>query len=276
MIRYSRFMSRNPDLVPTPIVDVNGRLTVVHKLRSMFSKAPKIPAPGPAVAGSTPGGSVSTPAVAVRQLMRMLPVPTDKIEVQELSDRLSSNFSTESLDWLSGVLSEGGPLAEGVGKQIVDARFGEGESGITEAEAFEIDVRNNVAFYPLLGIDDYAEVRGMVWSLGLAERFGGTRDFTPMSEDKKQRCAAAMIAARDVASRYPVPLHEEGYPVFMHKRRIGGIGSVLNEPLFSFVFENPDERAEIVDAVVASNSMNPEVLRGVMSGVTLPLAEGAL
>lgn len=269
MIRYSRFMSRNPDLVPTPIVDVNGRLTVVHKLRGMFSKAPKIPAPGPTVAGSTP-------AMAAKSLTKMLPVPTDKADAQELSDRLSSHFSDESLNWFAGVLSEGGPLADGVGKHLANARFYDGETGESDAESLEIEVRNNVAFFPLLGIDDYAEVRGMVRSLTLAERFGGTRDFTTMSEDQRERCAAAMIAAQEVASRYPVPLHEEGYPVFMHSRRTGGVGSVLNEPLFSFVFDNPDERAEIVDAVVSSKSMNPEVLRGVMSGITLPLAEGAL
>ena len=51
---------------------------------------------------------------------------------------------------------------------------------------------------------------------------------------------------------------------------------VLKEPLFSFVLNNPDEVADIVDAVAKYETTEPEVLRGLISGIALPLAGGAL
>jgi hypothetical protein len=270
-------MPKNPDLVPTVIVDVNGRTTVVHKLRKLLGgAATRIPSPAKIPTGSLPGEGASTPAGAVKSLMRMLPVPADKAVARELSDSLSSHFSVESLNWFAGVLAEGGPLAEGAGKHLASTRFADGEEGQTEAADLEAEVRSIAAFFPLLGVEDYAEVRGMVWSLRLTPRFAEARDFAAWTEDQRERCAATMIAASEVAMRYPAPLHEEGYPVFTHSRRTGGKGSVLNEPLFSFVFDNHDERAEIVDAVVESKSMDPEMLRGVMGGITLSLADGGL
>lgn len=276
--RYSRSMPKNPDLVPTVIVDVNGRTTVVHKLRKLFggslssSSTARIPAP--AVPG--PGARKIT---VVNSLMKMLPVPADKSQAKRLSHNLQSYFPLESLRWFAEVLSEGGPLAKGVGKHLTGAYSTQGYEGYVaklQAEDVETGIRNNVMFYRLLDADNYAEVDSLVHGLGLSEPFHDVVDFTGLEEAISNQCVAVMTAARDLIAKYPGGSYEPSLPVSLSAAWDDNEWAVLKEPLFSFVMDNPDEVTEIVDAVVKYRTTDITVLRGLMTGIHLPLAGGAL
>jgi hypothetical protein len=273
-------MPKNPDLVPTVIVDVNGRTTIVHKLRRLFGgssspSASRIPAPSPTPAAPVLKEGASKPAV-VKSLMKMLPVKADRTEARVLSNNLYNHFPLESLKWFAGVLADGGTLAEGVGNHLATAHFTVGVVGQIDAAQVEKEIINNVFFYPLLGIDDYAEVKKLVWSLKMTDKFKDVNDFSTLSEDEKNRCAATMVAAYELKKKYPAvgghPLHPVDTPSLLP----GVKGAILKEPLYSFVFNNPNEMAEIVDTVVEHKTMDPVELRGLMSGITRPLAGGAL
>lgn len=272
-------MSRNPDLIPTVIVDVNGRTTIVHKLRKLFggsseSSASRFPAPA-APASRLLSEDAPLPVV-VKSLMKMLPLPEDRSDVRILRNYLSNNFPVESLRWFAEVISKDGALADEVSDQLVAAQFDVDVMGGIDGEKLEREIRKNVFFYPLLGIDDYAKVKELVWSLKLTDKFKDVDDFSTLSEDEKNRCVATMVAAHGLKRNYPAVGGHPTHPVYTPSMLRGGTGAVLKEPLYSFVFDNPDEVDEIVAAVIEHKTMDPSVLRGMMSGITAPLAEGTL
>lgn len=273
-------MSRNPDLVPTVIVDVNGRTTIVHKLRKLFggssgASASRFPAPVASPESRLLSEDAPLPVV-VKSLMKMLPLPEDKSDVKILKNFLSNNFPVESLRWFAEVISRDGSLADGVRDHLVSAQFNVDFAGRIDGEKLEREIRKNAFFYPLLGIDDYAEVKSLVWSLNMTSKFRNVDDFSTLSEDKRDRCVATMVAAHELERNYPAVGQHPTHPVYTPSLLHGGTGKLLKEPLYSFVFDNPDEVAQIVDAVIEHKTMDPSVLRGLMTGIAAPLAEGTL
>lgn len=209
--------------------------------------------------------------------MKMLPVKADSTEARVLSNNLYNHFPMESLKWIAGVIDEGGTLADGVANHIVTTEFMEGVVGEIEAAQAEKEIRNNAFFFPFLGVDDYAEVNGLVWCLKLTATFKNVNDFTTLTDDERERCVATMIAAHELKGRYPAAINYPSHPVYVPTlMRQGGHGAVLNDPLFSFVLNNPGEVREIVETAVEHGTMDPVELRGLMSGITRPLAGGAL
>jgi len=208
--------------------------------------------------------------------MKMLPVPDNKDKAKRLSDNLHRHFSVESLHWFDEVLSEGGPLAYGVGKHLTGTQFTMGTLAKIDADDVETDIRNNVMFYKLLGADDYAMVDDLVHGLWVSEQFNEVVDFTGVTEPVRDQCVAVMTAALNLSLRYPAVSSHRSHPVKFSSTWDDNKSRVLKEPLFSFVMDNPSEVAEIVDTVIEHKTTDTSVLRGLMSGIQLPLADGAL
>jgi hypothetical protein len=137
----------------------------------------------------------------------------------------------------------------------------------------ELEMRNNLLFCSLLGEFGYSDVNSLVWGLSLSERFHRV-DFAALGEGELAGCVAAMRAARELAESYPVG---DGSPVRLWRLAANGhTACVLDEPLLSFVVDNPGEAELIVDMVLKHEVWDPALLRGLMSGTVLPLAGGAL
>lgn len=230
---------------------------------------------------------------AVERVLKNLELPPMGSEyVQNLRASLMSEACpVESLHWFAGMLAAGGAPASDLREQLASKHLLDGPVHDWYVRGIEVHVRNNLLFLPLLG-EEYQVVDALVRGLRYSDRFlvassgvvrcaaPRVKDFSLCGDEELGGYVAVMRAALELRGRYPEtgahPVTEYSLPRHTASRQVAYI---LGEPLFSFVFDNPDEVERIVGLVVSRRMTDPVALRelmGVASSVTAPLVAGAL
>ena len=271
-MRYSWVMPKNPDLVPTVIVDVNGRTTVVHRLRQLFaasgaSGGARIPAP--VVASTTPPRKV-----VLKSLLNSLSESvqlTRRSDIKMLKEGLDYCFSDDSLRWLSEAVARKDSFGSAAAKQIVQY------SSTWRQNLLKLEprLRSEAMFQDALDIDDYGTVHGLVYGLGF--EFTKVNDFRELDEHSLSQCVALMKTTHALSERYPViDENHMDHPVYQVQTYLGFDGWILKDPLHSLVMERPEDAEAIAEYAVQRHTTDANLIRALLSGIPSPLAEGGL
>lgn len=270
-------MPKNPDLVPTVIVDVNGRTTVVHKLRKMLSSTSKrsgskMPVP------SIPGERAWKSTI-VKTLMKTAPSAaglTDKDAITKMEKNLFMNFTESSLRFFCEVMAREDGTSAAVAKQLAQCKFPDDNSARIVADRLEKKIRTNIMFCDSLNTDDYDEIKELVLGLRQQLPFYQT-DLWSLNERRWGQAVAVVKATKRLTEEYPASIDNESHPVDQYSHSVKGWESlVLDVQLFEMVMSRPEDMDQIVDAVIENKTSNPEIINGVMMGISAPLADGAL
>lgn len=272
-------MPKNPDLVPTVIVDVNGRTTIVHKLRNLFSSsksqatASRIPAP-------VTKGAVVLKSALVDELMRSVSMAaglTDKSDIERLGKNLHANFSEDALCFFCRVMAREDGFSVGAAKQIAGWNFPYESDGVIDNNGLEVTIRNNALFYPILGVEDYDELYGLVrGTQNTYQDADEEHDFRSLDKRGIEQCAALMMTTKKLNEQYPLPLSDDGHPVKRYLYGGAKVWSLRSRQLYSLVMDRPEDMDKIVEMVVKHRTTNRASLNGLLMGIDAPLAEGAL
>jgi hypothetical protein len=269
-------MPKNPDLVPTVIVDVNGRTTIVHKLRKLFSSS------GSRSSGSRiPAPVTTTPkSVVMNELMKSLPDAaglTDKTTIEDLRRGLNDNYPLGTLRYIRAIMERGDDFSVSVAKHLAQQDFPADGSAKVHGDHIEVTLRNNVMFSQILGIDDYDEVNGLVrGTQNMNSDLIEMRNLLYLGEPEIKQFAAVAKATRALRDQYPLSLSDANHPVREYQYGEATTWSLNSRDLYALLMERPESMDEIVEVVVKHQTTERYRIWGLMLDAEGPMAEGAL
>lgn len=251
-------MVKNQNLIPTLVVDVNGKTTTVHKKPQGAASNKSIPAP---VDTSSFGlaNSIADACANATHLGEM----GDRAR-HDFRNDLRFTYSLESLQRIDSEIRKGGVAAEGIIQQLR-----EGES--------EWNILGTLHFYPKLGIDDYKHAGTLVRSLNDYEYFAEQGGKCKSDENVEQQCIGVITLTHHLDALSTLPPNDIAHPLrYDYDRRNFLSMSIKDERVMNMVIERPDEAKTIAEIVAKHGNADPNFIMGVMHGFNPALAEGGL
>lgn len=249
-------MASRENLVPDVITDVNGRVTTVYrKPQSSLSKFIQVP---PVIATSKED-----------QLQALTGKVADLIGVDERWEldglyRTLKFYSKELLSELDAALDD------------EDANFTTSLAGLVFGDDHAETVRESILFAPRLGLDDMGEAFTLVRSLKKYKRFYGHRDLSLAPEDVQDDCVSLMGLTRLLAQQ---DVNESSTALEYWDQSSRGLAPmpvVTDEELIDFALESPSNLERVQKVIMDYSTADPNVIKGILSGLAPTLAAGSL
>lgn len=260
-------MNRNTRLVPTPIVDKNGKPTVVHRKPPKASSGAVIPGPITEPAGTSRRAVVERVSRIVESIMDSTDVNRgiERGMVRKMMDEL---HSTEFLLSMEKYLGSTGSESVGVAEQI---SYGESERPILET----------LHFHSQLEGANYTRTAAQVESLRFYQIAPSGADLLGGDELVQEQLLAVLKVTdaieRTLTSRVPVGVDADHPLRHIHTSFMGQpVHELRDYALVELVKERSAEADQMSAIISEYKTYDPQVIRGILDGVTPSLAIGSL
>lgn len=251
-------MAPRENLVPNVITDVNGKVTTVYRKPPLAFAKEFTPLFPPVVANMREG-----------VLQGLKDRVADMIGLDEPRDldalyKSLRYYSKEFLDQL------------GVALDDEDTNFTTSLAGMVFGEEREEVVRECIAFAPRLELKDMGEAFTLVRSLKNYKRFSGHRDLSLAPEDVQEDCMSLMgltrlLAVHDVdESSVALEYWDQS------SRGLAPMPVVIDHELIDFALESRDNLERVQNAITECSTADPNIIKGILNGITPSLAAGSL
>lgn len=246
----------NPNLVPTPVVDRNGRTTTVYRRQSVAATESSIP-PAP----QTPVREVDEEALSI--IADMMDIDPDNA-VYGVHHVLGFYRKAFVEELVALITQEDRVLASSMAALAIN---GENETFIRECNFF----------LPLLTERNHKHGVALVRSIRESS-IDWSRDYSKASSGIKEQCLALMNtldAVEEVIKDGSAQIHYQVNRVGHHNKL--EITPVLkNEALERAVTESPESAPEIIAVIRNYGTTDYQAIRAILDGAHPSVADGAL
>lgn len=242
-------------LVPTPVVDRNGRLTTVHKRADQPVKnAATIPAPVAAVkAQPSKAKLVSALADAMDDVLYL--------DEPEQKDYLIENLEAHDADFLANLQRE-----MGNGNDFIPSTL------VNDHETKEY-INEVLRFADHTGQETFPETCALIRSLHLYPQLPNYPDFSEAPEEVQEQCIALMKTANAVAN-FSSDAGKELETVAVPERE--DVFVLRDDALVQAVLAAPENAERLITVIEEQRTGRFAVIDAYLNGGTSPMVSGVL
>lgn len=268
-------MPTNPSLVPTPIVDRNGKPTTVHRKPQQPASGEIPPAPSPAAVGDSREAVVERVAFFISEMLRadnesdvdtdswLIDMYDEELRPDEVQSKLEL-YTTEFLQDMEQRIRQCGDDAIGIAEQLAY-----GESAQT--------IRESIYFYDQISGSDYRRVSAHVESLRLHNVAPLINDLTHGDEKSQATLLAAFKVYAAIDDVFGDPMAALEHPLKPHHTTVTGeVVARMDDALINLIRERPEDGDRMVEIVTRHRTADPQTIRGMLNGFVISLVDGSL
>lgn len=268
-----------PNLIPTTIVDRNGKTTTVHKKTHRGSTIPTIPSP---MTKDVRVKRAATAQLLARRVNELLELPVyGAPDQKKLLNMLGKTYSMRFTNELESLFAEDTDEAKGVASQIMK---GKSEYQIGETRHFYrvMPERGYNTVLPLVEslryyhgrkkIDDLRNTKPAINQQNIA-LIKVTDALNKLSKKTMIQKAPDMYI---VMGRSQQPAHNDTLTFVTLDINQNPVMKIRNEDLYALVLERADDADEIVKIIEEYELTTAQPIRGILEGIIPSLADGML
>jgi hypothetical protein len=157
-----------------------------------------------------------------------------------------------------------------------DLNFTTSLAGMIFGEERQEVARECIAFAPRLGLDDMGKAFTLVRSLKNYKRFSGHRDLSLAPEDVQEDCVSLMGLTRLLAEH---DVNESSAALEYWDQSSRGLAPmpiVTDNELIDFALDSPSNLELVQKVITEYSTADPNVIKGILSGLAPTLAAGSL
>ena len=251
-------MTTRENLVPDVVVDKNGKVTTVYR-------KPRVPQ----AKGATP---LFPPVAVVTREERKLMIRDSISDLIDLDDERDIDALHKTLGQYSGKFLEELETA----LRDEDVNFATALAANVFTEENEEILRECITFARSLGLNDMGEAFSLVRSMRLQNRFSGYRDVSKAPEDMQRDYVALMGLTRLLSEHDKDASSPAMNYVEQSNSGLPPMPLIVDEGLVDLALESQQSMELMRNVIIDYNTADPNVIKGIMSGLTPTLAAGSL